>query len=938
MKQQLRLLMTLLLCAALGQAWATQTEAYTFTTVKNTSNQTYASNYEVTIGNMNWSVPGNQYDDGQLRLGGKNFEGDRTIIGLSPFTDAITQITVNHGGISSNNITVNSVTVTVASDAGFNNIIETVVVNPSIAKNTDGTFDISPKASNWPENSYFKIAFNFKCTDTSSNRFLLIKSIVFYKESTGPIDPTVSLTTTDIKVGETTSISFPKNLSVIFESDKTSVATVSDNGVITGTGEGTATITMMWDGDDNFNEGGTEFTVKVSKNDATVTLSTTTLKVGKTATISYPNDLTIIFDSDDEDLATVNENGVITAVGAGTATISAVWGDDKYNDGETTFTITVTEGSSSSMVFVPVTNADQLVAGNEYLIVSSKSNNYFAMGTKIEGSTAAWSVAVPCEDNEIVITDEEVVVLTLGGETDAWTFDTSDDMGYICMSTDGNRLDHSSLKTLSDEKMKLWTITSDFQIKNNMYGNRYIQYNSGATRFACYPNTQAAAHLYVKKGSATSDTKTASLEIERSTLAIPGMGISETTISSVPEDLVFTLSSSDGDYATVSGNKITAVKVGSATITASWEEQTVDGYVYKGGSRTFDITIIEPEDGYYDFTNLVLDYGSNVTPTNNNSEYVEEATTWKAGNVTMVADGKYRWWLADGTLRAYNPTTLTFTVPNCLITKIELSGKNLGVIACEEGDYTNGTWEGSASSVVLYRDGSDTPQIKTIKVTYEVQPQPFTLEIIPEATDGRYYYSTLSNLGPGNFIVPSNVVVSTIIVNEKRRIENTQEFNEGESLPGNGAYLVTADYPGHFIFEVSEITEPIPLLGENQLYPSIKDEITAGPEDDVEYVYYMLSLSRQNPQNSIGFYWGEVEGAAFVNEKDNKAFLAIPKTEEVSHASAILFDGNDEDDIRTIKSDIPQDGSAYTLSGVRMEGTSLPKGVYIVNGKKMVVK
>lgn len=938
MKQKLRFLLTMLLCAALGQTWANETVAYTFTTPKGESG--YNNFKDVTIDGVKWNVPGNQYADGELRLGGKSIENvDRVITGLGSLSDAITKITVNHSGTNSDNLIVNSVTVTVASDANFSNVIETITLTPEVKKEVSGSFDFTPNSGSWSENSYYKFAFNLTNTKTS-NYAIKINSIVFYMDdgNTGPIDPTVTLDVTNIKVGETTSISFPNNLSVTFESDDTDVASVSTTGVITGNGKGDAIISVEWEGDDNYNEGSTEFTVHVSKYDATVTLEKNTIKVGKTTTISYPEDLTISFESDDEDVATVDEEGVITGVKAGSTTITAAWGDEKYNEGSAEFTVTVTEGSNG-IVFVPVTDTDQLVAGNEYLIVSYDNNrkNYYAMGTKVSNSNAAKAEVVVCENDEIEITNEEVVVLTLGGETDAWTFTTSDDMGDLCITSNtSNVLNYTSLlQSLSDEKMKLWTITSEFEIKNNMFGERYIQYNynSGNPRFAGYKNNQIKAYLYVKKGSATSDTKTASLEIGNMTLAIPGMGISETTISSVPEDLVFTLSSSDESYATVSGNKVTAVKVGEATITATWEEQTVDGYVYAAGSRTFAITIIEPEDGYYDFTNLVLDYGSNVTPTENNSVYADEESTWTAGNVKMEVNGKYRWWLSDGTLRIYQPTSLTFTtLPNYVITKIELTGKNLGSIISEEGTYSNNTWEGFASSVTLSRDGSSNPQIKSIKVTYMA---PYTLAIGNTATDGHYYYATLSNLGNGNYIVPEGVELSTIIVNDKRQIEATKVFSPEDIIPGDGAFLVTADEPGEYIFKPSDSKEEV-RLEQNWLYPAEKDVTIPAPVSGLEYVYYKLSLNKKGKENSVGFYWGDKDGAPFAFTTSNKAYLAIEKTTEASDASAILFDATDG--ISNVSDNATSEASAYTLSGIRMEGTALPKGIYIVNGKKLVVK
>ncbi len=595
----------MLLCAALGQAWAAETVAYTFTTPKGESD--YTKFKDITIDNIVWNVPGNQVSDGALRLGGKSLDGvDRVITGKGSLADAITKITVNHSGTTSDKLIVNSVMVTVASDANFSNVIETITLTPTIEKNVSGSFDFTPSSGSWSNNSFYKFTFNLS-NSAGTNYAFVLNSIVFYKNdgNTDPVDPSITLATTDIKVGETTTISFPSNLSeVIFESDEEDVATVSDDGVITGVGAGTAKITVMWEGDDNYNEGDTEFTISVSKYDAAVTLSTTTLKVGKTATISYPEDLTIIFESDDEDVATVSETGVITAVGVGTATITAVWGDNKYKDGGTEFTVTVTESSSSGIVFEPVTDASQLVAGNEYIIVAEaptgKGDGFYTFGTKCEGnSTAAQAIKVDEEDGEITINDD-VVTLTLGGETNAWTFTTSDNMGDICITTDGNRLDYTSLKTLDDEKMKLWTITNDFQVINNMFDNRYIQYNynSGSPRFAGYKNTQTKAYLYVKQGGQTNTKSNPELSFGTTTSFTVYIGSDFTAPALInPYDLEGITYESDNDViASVdseTGEVIIGTTEGEVTITASFAGNDD----YNAGSASYTITVSKASQG-----------------------------------------------------------------------------------------------------------------------------------------------------------------------------------------------------------------------------------------------------------------------------------------------------------------------------------------------------
>ena len=76
-------------------------------------------------------------------------------------------------------------------------------------------------------------------------------------------------------------------------------------------------------------------------------------------TIENPNALTLVWTSSDESVATVDDQGNVTLVGAGTATITASFaGDDTYKAGEVAYTLTVSEpevdairnlGSSSTL-------------------------------------------------------------------------------------------------------------------------------------------------------------------------------------------------------------------------------------------------------------------------------------------------------------------------------------------------------------------------------------------------------------------------------------------------------------------------------------------------------------------------------------------------------------------------------------------------------------
>ena len=104
MKQKTLLKTMLLLCALVvgGNAWATEEVYYTFTTKASSSNSAYASTYDVTISGLDWNVPGNQYADGGLRIGGKGGSSgtsvstfNRIITGKSKMGAAITTFSSN---------------------------------------------------------------------------------------------------------------------------------------------------------------------------------------------------------------------------------------------------------------------------------------------------------------------------------------------------------------------------------------------------------------------------------------------------------------------------------------------------------------------------------------------------------------------------------------------------------------------------------------------------------------------------------------------------------------------------------------------------------------------------------------------------------------------------------------------------------------------------
>ncbi len=238
-------------------------------------------------------------------------------------------------------------------------------------------------------------------------------------------------------------------------------------------------------------------------------------------------------------------------------------------------------------------------------------------------------------------------------------------------------------------------------------------------------------------------------------------------------DGAVTYSSSNQNVATVDDNGIVDVKGAGTTVITAKSALTE---TYKAGSADFTLTVnnapIVIVDGTYDFTGTEA-YGSGLTPSTDNG-YIGNATTWTAGNVTLVAEGKYRWWYnANGnTLRfyvpkdetdEYNAGSMTISVPEGkVITKIVITGGK--AFEANVGTYENGTWTGSNNSVVLtctsnsyvetvtvtYGDGDEPPVVVVPVPTFNPEAGEVeagtTVEIVcPDGADGVEYSFDQSN-------------------------------------------------------------------------------------------------------------------------------------------------------------------------------------------------
>ena len=188
-------LLTMLFLFVGSNVWADEEPFYTLLTVSNTtgSNHTsYTDYFDDEHDGMVWNAPGNQkVNDNTMdrwRIGGKALENvDRTITAKTAMGSAINRVVLNHFGVSRNEVTVNSLKLTIASDVEYTTILDEVTLTPTIAKGETGSEEFMPTTTygtEWPTGVYYKLTINLSNTSTS-NGGLDIASIQFFAPGGG---------------------------------------------------------------------------------------------------------------------------------------------------------------------------------------------------------------------------------------------------------------------------------------------------------------------------------------------------------------------------------------------------------------------------------------------------------------------------------------------------------------------------------------------------------------------------------------------------------------------------------------------------------------------------------------------------------------------------------------------------------------------------------
>ena len=257
--------------------------------------------------------------------------------------------------------------------------------------------------------------------------------------------------------------------------------------------------------------------------------------------------------------------------------------------------------------------------------------------------------------------------------------------------------------------------------------------------------------------------------------------------------------------------------------------------------------------------------------------------------------------------------SITFDGNSVATIKANMSGRNW--MRYNSGSSCYSCYSSGQNNIYLYERIGDTGS------------QDFTVNIASACTDGDKYYGTFS--APFAFTAPDGVTVAEIGLDNENKL-NVQAYGAGDVVPANTGVMISSTSAGAKTFTSAEGGSSV-LGSNNRLRPTNYGITAANMSDaDDDCQFYRLTM---HEGTQIGFWWGAAEGAAF-DIAANKAYLAVPSGVA---ARSFWFDEGETTAISAaLMNNERMNNEVYNLNGQRV--TQPTKGLYIVNGRKVVIK
>ena len=327
---------------------------------------------------------------------------------------------------------------------------------------------------------------------------------------------------------------------------------------------------------------------------------------------------TVTYASSDSKIATVNANGTVTPVAAGTVTITASAAEDEqYNAGSASYTLKIKKASTAG-TYVRVTSTDQIKDGGEYVIAY------------VDGSTQkAFKPILNAGKNGFQTTNNAVDVVIIDDEIDAADADAC---RFTINNQDGNLIKYSLIVPEADgfadyywyvNRNGIFTaakvdasadtgyrstfaLTPDGKLTLTGTNSYVVRYSSGNFTAATGPGANNL-YLFVRSDGTAKQKQTLSFNNATVTWNLGTdceIGKSYNPQTVYGAQTTVTYSSDSESVAKIENGKVKIVGAGSATITATAEKTDK----YYGATASYTLRILKaPSQDWEDLGTINLE-------------------------------------------------------------------------------------------------------------------------------------------------------------------------------------------------------------------------------------------------------------------------------------------------------------------------------------------
>ncbi len=195
------------------------------------------------------------------------------------------------------------------------------------------------------------------------------------------------------------------------------------------------------------------------------------------------------------------------------------------------------------------------------------------------------------------------------------------------------------------------------------------------------------------------------------------------------------------------------------------------------------------------------------------------------------------------------------------------------------------------------------------------------------------YALNVTDAGAATLVLPFEATIPSGLSGKVYKLEYTNGDNvtataESSTLGADKAVLVVAD-EGSYKFIRTSFDAVATGSGQTAAYGNMVGNY------DANYVVPKNKYILTNHSGTVAFR--KADGSTNKIQA-NRAYLDVTYTAGAPEFLTINFDGNVTAIDALDKKPAMEKGDIYNLQGVRMNGSNLPKGIYVKNGKKFIVK